>query len=189
MKTIIVSVILTTAVLAGDHVKKGEKLLYGFTTEKGKIITIAVDSHARYLVYRYGKEGKIELEYPKHHKNAFKRFTFSHYFRGGGAQNEGLDLNTLFFTNRGYTYRIFDNYSAADDHREIGIRITKKERRSPQYSGGSEASKVHSPVWRIIRSTLLLKVRNRICHDYDHPFSSRLRSPDPFSSFSLEHCL
>jgi len=37
-----------------------------------------------------------------------------------------LDLNALSFTNKSYKYTIFDEYSAADESRDIGIRISRK---------------------------------------------------------------
>ncbi|BAF71700.1 hypothetical protein [Sulfurovum sp. NBC37-1] len=135
MKTFILLLILTVSVFANEHLEKGEKLLYSFKTQKGKTVTIAVGANDSYMVYRYGKEGKIEFEYPKNRKNSFGKFTFSSYFRGGGAQNEGLDLNALSFTNKSYKYTIFDEYSAADESRDIGIRITKKGKKITTIKG------------------------------------------------------
>jgi len=141
MKKALLFVAATAVVLAGGFVREGEKLLYGFTTQKGKIVTIAVGANESYLVYRYGKAGTVELEYPRHRNNSFRHFTYSHYFRGGGAGNEGLDLNTLSFANHGYTYRIFDDYSAADGRRDIGIDISRKGKKIATIRGQVDSVK------------------------------------------------
>ncbi len=47
-----------------------------------------------------------------------------HYFRGGGAENEGLDLNSLTFTNGGFVYEVYDHYIAESDTMFAGVRIT-----------------------------------------------------------------
>jgi len=118
--------VLSTTLYANLYLKKGEKLLYGFKTQKGKILSITIGANNSYIVYRYGKKDKVELEYPKKDKKSFSHFTYTSYFRGGGAQNEGLDLQYLKFSKGNYSYTIFDEYSAAEDSRDIGIKVFKK---------------------------------------------------------------
>ena len=46
--------------------------------------------------------------------------------RGGGAENEGMDLNYLSFENGGYEYQIFQEYTAKDNVTNVGIKIIDK---------------------------------------------------------------
>ena len=43
--------------------------------------------------------------------------------RGGGIDNEGMDLNYLAFTNNDFKYIIYDNYYAQKEKYSIGIKI------------------------------------------------------------------
>jgi len=47
--------------------------------------------------------------------------------RGGGRQNEGLDLNYIYFTDKNFKYIIYDTYFAAGKKRNIGIKILDLE--------------------------------------------------------------
>jgi hypothetical protein len=106
------------------HVKPDEKLVFGFITKHGKALGIALGKNNSYLVYRYGKKGKVELEYPaKKDKSSFGKFTYSSYYRGGGKSNLGLDLQRLSFRNHNTDYEIFYEYSAEYDTEYVGVRI------------------------------------------------------------------
>lgn len=104
---------------------ENEDVIISFKTDTMKIMSICVSKDEKYIVYRYGTKGKIELEYPYDKINSWKCFKYSYYFRGGGANNEGLDLVYLSFTNGGYTYTIYEEYSAVADKTSYGIRIEK----------------------------------------------------------------
>jgi len=81
-----------------------------------------------YIVYRYGTKDKIELEYPQNKdETSWGDFTYSYYMRGGGADNEGVDLNYLIFDNSGYEYQIYEEYSATEDKTDVGIKVTNTE--------------------------------------------------------------
>jgi len=111
----------------GFNLKAGESLVFGFKAKNGKVITVALGKNDNYLVYRYGRVGKVELEYPKNKSHSFSKFIYSKYLRGGGAVNEGLDLQYLRFSNSGILYIIFDEYSAKDESRDVGIKIVRKK--------------------------------------------------------------
>lgn len=112
-----------------------EELIYSFETEKGKKVMLAKDKANAYIIYRFGTKDKIEFEYPDKSKDSWSKFTYTFYFRGGGADNEGLDLNYVSFTNKGYQYIIYDTYSAVENKTSFGIKVinskTKKTSNIP----------------------------------------------------------
>jgi hypothetical protein len=89
-----------------------------------KTVSICTSKVDDYIVYRYGSIGAIELEFPNDKVNSWNMFTFSSYLRGGGKDNDGLDLNYLSFDNKGFHYTIFDEYSSQDNQYETGVTVT-----------------------------------------------------------------
>ncbi len=79
-----------------------------------------------FIVYRFGTKDKIELEFPENKADSWSKFTYSYYLRGGGAGNEGKDLNYLSFENGGYIYEIYQEFTAEDNITNVGIKITDK---------------------------------------------------------------
>ncbi len=90
-----------------------EKEVYSFTTEKGKKMVLARDKNNNYLVYRFGTDSIIELEFPEKNKSSWKKFNYSYYHRQGGASNEGQDQNYLYFINKDYKYILYDTHVQA----------------------------------------------------------------------------
>jgi hypothetical protein len=78
------------------------------------------------IVYRFGTKKKIELEFPGDKADSWSKFTYSYYLRGGGAGNEGMDLNYLSFENGGYEYKIYQEFTAEDNLTNVGIKIIDK---------------------------------------------------------------
>ena len=99
-----------------------ERLIYSFKTKKGKLMRLTLDTVKNVMIYRYGTENKTELEKRDDLNDNKVVFTYSYYFRGGPG-NAGLDLNYVEFKNGGFTYIIYDEYSADDDSRDVGIRL------------------------------------------------------------------
>lgn len=101
-----------------------EEVIYSFKNTKGKLMTICQDKNENYLIYRFGSSEKIELEFPiKKDASSWKQFEYSYFFRGGGTENDGLDLNYLTFTNEGVKYVIYNTYHAEGELLETGIKI------------------------------------------------------------------
>ena len=100
-----------------------EEVLFSFQTIQGKIALIARDTLDQYLIYRFGKTNAIEVEFPEKTKESWSRFSYSYYFRGGGAGNEGLDLNYLYFIRDDFKYVLYDVYYAVTDKQEVGIKV------------------------------------------------------------------
>lgn len=103
---------------------KNENEVLSFDTQNGKHIVLAKDKANAYIVYRYGTKDSVEFEFPQKSKDSWKKFKYSFYLRGGGAQNEGMDLNYLYLTNKDYKYSIYDNYYAVGNKSQLGISVT-----------------------------------------------------------------
>lgn len=87
-------------------------------------MTVSKEKADAYIVYRYGNAKKIEFTFPAENKNSWKQFKYSFYSRGGGVGNEGMELNYLYFTSKGFQYVIFDTYYAVGNKHKTGIKIT-----------------------------------------------------------------
>lgn len=129
MKKIILLLILVISSPAlAQLVKGGETEIFRFKTNSGKTALICKGENESYLVYRFGTNSNIELQYPAElNELSWQLFTYSYYFRGGGKENAGIDMNYLTFTNNGYTYKIYQEYSAEDNSENAGIIVTDKD--------------------------------------------------------------
>jgi hypothetical protein len=119
---------------ADDLHLENEELLLSFQTEGGKTLYIGIDKQQRYMVYRFGKRGKVELQHPKTVEGSFDRFTYGFHLRGGGPENEGLDLNHLTFTGATHKFVVYEEYNYTPTGRQevaVGLRVinlkTKRE--------------------------------------------------------------
>jgi hypothetical protein len=108
---------------AQDYTLQNEELIFSFATKNAKQGTLSKDKANGYIIYRFGTKDKVEFEYPTKTKSSFSAFTYSFLMRGGGTQNEGVDLNYVYFTNKGFKYVIYDTYYATGNKKEIGIKI------------------------------------------------------------------
>ena len=101
-----------------------EKVIYTFHTSSGKIMTLCADKDHQYIVYRFGTKNKMELEYPRvKDASSWQKFSYSYWLRGGGAKNDGIDLNYLAFTNNNIKYVIYQTYFADGNKSSAGIRV------------------------------------------------------------------
>lgn len=115
-------------------VKPSEKFIYSFETKNKKNVLIVMDTVGYKIIYRYGTKTSTELEIVHDtcsglYDNGdtakyWHTFSYSFYLRGGGATNEGEDLNYFQFVNKGFLYKVYSEYSATNDHTDIGIRVT-----------------------------------------------------------------
>lgn len=108
------------------YILPNEVIIFSFETNNGKKVSICKDKLDKYIIYRFGNKQKIEFEFPNgtKDKTSFKNFKYSFWLRGGGVQNDGIDLNYLYFTNENYRYVIYQTYSARDNKSNVGIKIT-----------------------------------------------------------------
>jgi len=103
-----------------------EEVLFSFKDESSARVVSLCVAGDQYIVCRIGTPNKLELEFPKSKTNSWQLFTYSYYFRGGGPDNEGVDLNHLRFEHGGKEYEIYQEHIAADATTYVGVRITGK---------------------------------------------------------------
>ena len=117
-----------TARAADPLRRSNERTVFSFRLKNsGKYVSIleSTDKRKPYLVYRFGTADAVELEIPRNKEESWSRFSYWYYLRGGGPQNEGLDLNYLGFTNNGWEYIIYDEYTAVGDQYEAGVLVVR----------------------------------------------------------------
>ncbi len=109
------------------NLKAKETAIIAFKTTDGKYVTLALAKDKSYMAYRIGTKDKVEFEYPSEKTpDSFNQFKYAYFLRGGGAENEGMDLNHLYFEDDKYKYVLFDIFYASTDSHRIGLTITNK---------------------------------------------------------------
>jgi len=121
--TLLLLVLLAKFSYAQPYLLRNEQEIFSFSTANGKRVVLAKDRSDAYIIYRFGTKSKVEFEFPAKTKESWKQFKYSFDIRGGGTMNEGLDLNYIYFENKGYQYVIYDNYIAADKRSYVGIYV------------------------------------------------------------------
>lgn len=133
-----------TLIFSQALLEPAEECVFSFKTKNGKTMMLAKEKNNKYLIYRYGTKNKIELEFPFKDSRSWNKFTYNFYFRGGGKQNAGLDIDNLKFENNGYKYIIYAVYSAGDEENEesynIGILIYNKKNKVIRMEGITETA-------------------------------------------------
>lgn len=114
--------------LKNSFQRVNEKVVLEFDLENKKHVSICIDKKRKYMVYRFGKNGNIEFEFPnKLDKSSFEKFEYSQWFRPGGIENAGMDINFLSFVNQGYRYVIYDTYYSEEPNKseqyKVGIKV------------------------------------------------------------------
>ncbi|WP_276134045.1 hypothetical protein [Polluticoccus soli] len=126
MKWLIIAVFLLTGFVAhaqDGYLLPGETPVITFETTNGKRAMVAREAKDGYLVYRFGSKSKVEFEFPTKDRSSWKKFSYSFYLRGGGTKNEGMDLNYLYFDNKGFRYVVYQNFYAHGNERKAGIKV------------------------------------------------------------------
>lgn len=117
--------LFTTVSVFSQLVKNNESVIFSFKTKAGKTAVLAGDIESKYIVYRFGTNDNVELEYPAAlDYTSWQKFTYSYYFRGGGKSNAGMDLNYVDFRNNDYSYRLYNEYYSEDETASNGIIVT-----------------------------------------------------------------
>lgn len=134
---ILILILLMPLSLFSQNLLSNEEVVYYFKTQNGKEMTLAKDKKDKYIVYRFGAKNKTEFEFPTvKDKSSWKKFTYSFYLRGGGKQNDGMDLNYILFENKGYKYLLFYEYFSKDESIETAIKITNLKTKKQIKIGG-----------------------------------------------------
>jgi hypothetical protein len=97
-----------------------EKVVFSCSTTAGKLISVC--SKGESVQYRFGRRGKVELEYPKAEDFKPQSFEYFHYFR----PNE--DRVSLSFDTGDAEYSIYSNSEGASTSAELSVKIKKTGR-------------------------------------------------------------
>ncbi len=117
-------------------VQANEEIIYAFTTKNKKEVVVVKDTSNNYIKYRYGTRQHIELEFPAENtKESWNKFQYNSYWRGGGKENSGMEIDNLQFTNNGYTYLIYRTYFAENEKQAAGIIITDVKGKETRING------------------------------------------------------
>ncbi len=132
----------TTTCFGQNFTLPNEELIFSFTTQSGKEVILNKDKRNNYIIYRFGTKDKVEFEFPGKSKSSWTEFKYSFYLRGGGRKNEGMDLNYIYFTNKGFEYVIYDKYFAVGNKQDIGIKIINlKTKKTTNIKGNRKTRK------------------------------------------------
>lgn len=79
------------------------------------------------LIYRFGKIGNIELEFPSSPSGSLERFKFDHYFR------PDVDITSISFSNGSFDYDIHETInteegSPPDEQHTAGLSVYRKNK-------------------------------------------------------------
>ncbi len=117
--------------------KVDEQVIFSFKLKtNNKIALLCRQKNNKYLVYRFGANDKIDLQYPAVLNSAsWKLFKYSGYSRGGGPQNSAEEEHSISFINNGSIYKIYDNWASIYKEKgECGI-IVKMDGRETKLAG------------------------------------------------------
>lgn len=139
MKTFILLFLTIPFFSFSQYLKNNEEIVYYFQTKNDKKIFLVKDKNDAYIQYRFGTKDKIEIEFPKERtKESWKQFQYNSYWRGGGKENSGIEIDNIQFTNNGYTYLIFRTYFAENEKVSAGIIITDTKGKETRINGNSK---------------------------------------------------
>lgn len=113
---------------APTHCTPAEEVVFSCPLQRNaKVVSVCaspqllVSPSKGYLVYRFGKLGAVELEFPKDKADSPAKFLHSHYFR---AQT---DRTQLRFTSGDVVYELFDEYEqGAKPPSVAGVRVIQE---------------------------------------------------------------
>ena len=121
---VLLVLLMSAAVSAQGYLRPNEKRIYSFQTQNGKQVFLVMDSSGKYMLYRFGTKSKIEFKYPTEIRDSWNKFTYTFYLRGGGPENEGMDLNYISFYDEGFRYVVYDTYHAVGGKYKVGVLVT-----------------------------------------------------------------
>jgi hypothetical protein len=121
--TLIILLAFLKSLSAQNFLLSNEESVISFKTLNEKMVVLAKDTSNKYIVYRFGTIDSVEFKFPETSNDSWRKFTYSFYLRGGGVENEGLDLNYIYFINGKNKYVIYQNYSAVDNNTTCGVKI------------------------------------------------------------------
>ena len=135
-KYIFILTFLIPATFWAQYLLPNEEVVYSFETKNGKKMSLVKDKTNQYIQYRFGTKNKVEMEFPAERtKESWKKFHYNSYWRGGGIQNAGMEIDNLSFNNNGYEYLLFRTYHAEGEVYTAGIIIKDKKAKETRIKG------------------------------------------------------
>lgn len=109
---------------AGTMCAAGEQIIFSCQLRgSAKLVSLCgsktLSRDEGHLQYRFGRPGRIELEFPKNRADSQKQFSYEHVFRFQ------FDRTEIGFENEGFLYTLFDYYDGEQKpaRREAGVRV------------------------------------------------------------------
>jgi|SRR5690606_38844434 len=134
--------LFTNAFAQDKLIFPNEDVIYSFETKNGKMMVLVKDKNNAYIQYRFGSENKIELEFPNERTaESWEQFAYNSYWRGGGKENSGMEIDNIQFMNNGYTYLVFRAYFAENEKNTAGIIVTDSKGKESRINGVSQTIK------------------------------------------------
>ncbi len=132
MKTLLILLAtFTSFAFHAQFLNQNEEIVYSFETKKGKKMVVVKDQNNAYIQYRFGSKKIVELEFPKERNiESWKQFKYNSYWRGGGKENSGMEIDNLYFENKGYQYLIYRTYFAENEKDSTGHHHGQKRERN-----------------------------------------------------------
>lgn len=144
MKIVIQLLLIFIVSYLSAQEKHTDKIIFSFITTDNSRVDVLTDTSEGYLRFKISLKDKIQFQFPDtvDSESSWKRFTYSYYIRGGGRENEGLDLNYLYFTSGSVKYVIYDAFSASEDKYTCGYKTIDPDRgNTNDYPGKIETRK------------------------------------------------
>jgi len=121
MVILLLSFSLTTS--AQNLMLENEISIFNFKTKKGKIVSLSKDKNDEYIIYRYGTEQNIELEFPEKNNESWTKFKFNSLSKHGGKENSGMEICNVMFENENSQYIISTSRYGDDDSAKPGLYV------------------------------------------------------------------
>lgn len=141
-KLLIILYFLIPVTFWAQYLLPNEEVIYSFETKNGKKMSLVKDKTNTYIQYRFGTKTKVEMEFPTEKtKESWKKFHYNSYWRGGGIQNAGMEVDNLSFKNNGYEYLLFRTYHAEGEAYSAGIIIKDSKGKETRINGNYKTVK------------------------------------------------
>lgn len=126
--TVLFLFLLVPVFVFSQYILKNEEVIFSFETKQGKKMFLVKDMDNQYIQYRFGSKNNIEMQYPKERNlSSWKKFGYNSYWRGGGIQNAGMEIDNISFDNDGYHYLVYRTYFSEGEDYYAGIKITNSK--------------------------------------------------------------
>ena len=103
--------------------------------------TVKGEKRAATLLYRFGKPGSPELQFPSSPDRSLQKFKFSHYFR------PQFDSTNISFSVNSYTYNVFDTTDGEGNQqkpeRTAGVSVSSRLKKGAELSCSPSSTKAN----------------------------------------------